>query len=58
MELLLRKHMKNMHSNKSTTSKTKKMVETDKNDDENEMLTDDGQERDRIECINTSEIFK
>ena len=55
MELLLRKHIKNMHTNKSTTSKTKKMVKTDNNDDENEMLID---ERDRIECINTSEIFK
>ena len=58
MELLLRKHIKNMHSNKSTTSKTKKMVKTDNNDDENEMLIDEGQERDRIECIDTSEIFK
>ena len=46
-----------MHSNKSTTSKTK-MVKTDNNDDENEMLIDEGQERDRIECIDTSEIFK
>ena len=57
MELLLRKHIKNMHTNKSTTSKTEKMVKTD-NNDENEMLIDEGQERDRIECIDTSEIFK
>ena len=57
MELLLRKHIKNMHSNKNTTSKTKKMVKTDNNDDENEMLIDEGQERDRIECIDTSEIL-
>ena len=47
-----------MHTNKSTTSTTQKMVKTDNNDDENEMLIDEGQERDRIECINTSEIFK
>ena len=47
-----------MHTNKSTSSKTKKMVKTDNNDDENEMLIDEGQERDRIECIDTSEIFK
>ena len=57
MELLLRKHIQNMHTNKSTTSKTTKMVKTD-NNDENEMLIDEGQERDRIECIDTSEIFK
>ena len=58
MELLLRKHIQNMHTNKSTTSKTKQMVKIDNNDDENEMLIDEGQERDRIECIDTSEIFK
>jgi len=58
MELILRKHIQNMHTNKSTISKTKKMVKTDNNDDENEMLIDEGQERDRIECIDTSEIFK
>ena len=43
MELLLRKHIKNMHTNKSTTSKTKKMVKTDNNEDANEMFIDEGQ---------------
>ena len=47
-----------MHTIKSEKSKTKNIVKTDNNDDENEMLIDEGQERDRIECIDTSEIFK
>ena len=41
MELLLRKHIRNMHTNKNTTSKN---VETHKNDSENEMDIDEGRE--------------
>ena len=40
IELLLRKHIKNMHTNKNTTSKASKMVKTNNND---EMLVDKGQ---------------
>ena len=57
MELLLRKHIKNMHSNKSTTSKTKKMVKTNNNDDENEMLIDEGQElTDRLDEVESNAL--
>ena len=34
MELLFRKHVKNMHKNKTTTSKTSKVAKTNNNDDE------------------------
>ena len=42
MELLLRQHIRNRHTNKNTTSKTKKNVKTHKNDSENEMDIDEG----------------
>jgi len=42
MELLLRKHIKNKHTNENTT-KTKRTVKTDSNDDENETFIDKGQ---------------
>ena len=41
MELLFRKHIKNMHTNKNTTSKSSKMIKTNNNDDE--ILVDKGQ---------------
>jgi len=34
MELLFRKHIKNMHTNKNTTPKTSKMIKTNNYDDE------------------------
>ena len=43
MELLLRKHIKNKHTNENTTSKMKKTVKTDNNDDKDEFLIDKGQ---------------
>ena len=46
-----------MHSNKSTTSKTKKMVKTNNNDDENEMLIDEGQElTDRLDEVESNAL--
>ena len=42
MELLLRKHIKNKHTNENTT-KTKRTVKIDNNDDENETFIDQGQ---------------
>ena len=41
MELLFRKHIKNMHTNKNTTSKTSEMTNTNNNDDE--IFVDKGQ---------------
>ena len=41
IELLLRKHKKNMHTNKNTTSKTSKVFMTNNNDVE--ILVDEGQ---------------
>ena len=41
MELLLRKHKKNIHTNKNTTSKTSKAGKINNNDDE--ILVDKGQ---------------
>ena len=34
MELLFRKHIKNMHTNKNAAPKASKMIKTNNNDDE------------------------
>ena len=41
MELLFRKHIKNMHTNKTTISKTSETVKTNNNGDE--IFVDKGQ---------------
>ena len=41
MKLLFRKHIKNMHTNKNTTSKTSKMIKTINDDDK--IFVDKGQ---------------
>ena len=43
MELHLRKHIKNIHANKNISSETSTTSKRDKNDDENEIIDDEGQ---------------
>ena len=43
MELHLRKHIKNIHANKKISSETSTTSKRDKNDDENEIIDDEGQ---------------